>query len=54
MTSRRKREVQYNRSGISINEHMDLRPLIVAGAEDPFEGVKWDPRFDKEPRERIA
>ena len=36
----------YNRHGIPIDAYMSLALLQVMGAEDMFEGLKWDPQFD--------
>ena len=49
MAKRHPERIQKNKHGIPINKRLNLELLIVAGAEDPFEGVKWDPQFDKEP-----
>jgi hypothetical protein len=54
MAKRHPERIQKNKHGIPINKRLNLELLIVAGAEDPFEGVKWDPQFDKEPKGRQA
>ena len=41
-----KQKPQYNRHGIEINKHLSLSLLQVMGADDPFEGKKFDPQFE--------
>ena len=41
-----KQKPQLNKNGIEINKHLSLSLLQVMGADDPFEGKKFDPQFD--------
>ena len=41
-----KQKPQLNKNGIEINKHLSLSLLQVMGADDPFEGKKFDPQFE--------
>lgn len=45
--AKRHPRVQHNKNGIPLNKKMNLALLQVMGIEDPFEGVKWDPQFQR-------
>ena len=41
-----KQKPNLNKNGIPINKHLSLSLLQVMGADDPFEGKKFDPQFE--------